>query len=98
MFLSPSFPLGTLCDVSVGDLTECVCSSGRLLKGEGLMLATPHGFGRLDITDVSDHYLKNPFSKLQKLTEPIRCVALQQFVSVHFCDDFWNMILLLALT
>ena len=56
----------------MGDVTQCDCASGRLLKGDGLMVSTPYGFGRVDITDVSDHYVEKPFEKLRKLAKPTR--------------------------
>ena len=30
-----------------------------------LLLTTPHGMGRVDITDISDHYADNPLEELK---------------------------------
>ena len=36
------------------------------ILGRGVMMTTHHGPGRLDITDVSDHYQDDPFEPIEQ--------------------------------
>ena len=43
-----------------------VARTHKVLPGLGLMVTTPIGVGRVDITDISDCYQKNPFQTLKE--------------------------------
>ena len=38
----------------------------EVLADQALLVTTPLGVGRVDITDISDHYVDNPFEAVKK--------------------------------
>ena len=48
-------------DVIAGQFKE-------LVTDQALLLTTPHGLGRVDVTDISDHYADSPLEGLKKNT------------------------------
>ena len=56
--------LGMPCEPVVGGMVlGCV---RRVLAHEGLLVTLPGYTGRVDITDISDHYTSNPLSRFRK--------------------------------
>ena len=47
----------------------------KVLPHEGLLISLPGHTGRVDITDISDHYTDNPLSGFHK-SQLIRCVCV----------------------
>ena len=49
---------------SEGDVVPALVK--EVVDDHALLLATPHGMGRVDITDVADSYTDNPFEAMKK--------------------------------
>lgn len=51
---------------SEGDIVPSLIK--EVIADQALLLTTPHGMGRVDITDVSDHYTDNSLEGMKKNT------------------------------
>lgn len=51
---------------SEGDIVPALIK--EVVADQALLLMTPHGMGRVDMTDVSDHYTDNPLEGMKKNT------------------------------
>lgn len=63
LFCARTLP-GDLGEPSVGDVVLGMFK--EVIPGQALLLTTPHGIGRVDITDIADHYMDHPLDSLNK--------------------------------
>ena len=57
---------GAIGSPSKGDIVPAQIR--EVVPDHALLLTTPHGMGRVDITDILDHYTDNPLEGLKKNT------------------------------
>ena len=58
--------IGDIGSLSKGDVVPALIK--EVVPDQALLLTTPHSMGRVDITDITDHYTDNPLEELKKNT------------------------------
>lgn len=81
MYLSTVSP-GVVETPSVGNIVTCQLKQ-VVESSQAIVVATHFGLGRVDITDISDHYVKEPLKAVGKhLGEYVRCLHIYVYHSV----------------